>query len=142
LDTTIRKQKYNLNKTWTLLHIETCCNWYHGISFFLNYDSERTMNWTKNEYIPSFYLKIHMKMFLSLFFFISSDVSISTLFFWRWIYAPGATAMRRAMQLLRWRSDTIAKSLLFCCVATIVFSSYCLVILIFVNIFLVTIKCR
>jgi hypothetical protein len=33
----------------------------------------------------------------------------------------GATAMRRAMKLLRWRSDTIAKSLLFCRVATIVF---------------------
>jgi hypothetical protein len=38
--------------------------------------------------------------------------------------------MRRAMKLLRWRSDTIAKSLLFCRVATIVFSSCCLVILI------------
>ena len=32
--------------------------------------------------------------------------------------------------MLRWRSDTIAKSLLFCRVATIVFSSGCLVILI------------
>jgi len=40
------------------------------------------------------------------------------------------TAVRRAMKLLRWRSDTIAKSLLFCRVATIVFSSCCLVILI------------
>jgi hypothetical protein len=38
--------------------------------------------------------------------------------------------MRQAIQLLRWRSDTIAKSLLFCRVATIVFSSCCLVILI------------
>ena len=38
--------------------------------------------------------------------------------------------MRRAMPLLRWRNDTIAKSLLFCRVATIVFSSCCLVILI------------
>jgi hypothetical protein len=38
--------------------------------------------------------------------------------------------MRRTMKLLRWRSDTIAKSLLFCRVATIVFSSCCLVILI------------
>ena len=34
------------------------------------------------------------------------------------------------MKLLRWRSDTIVKSLLFCRVATIVFSSCCLVILI------------
>ena len=51
-------------------------------------------------------------------------------YFLRWIYTPGATAMRRAMKLLRWRSDTIAKSLLFCRVATIVFSSCCLVILI------------
>ena len=34
------------------------------------------------------------------------------------------------IKLLRWRSDTIAKSLFFCCVATIAFSSYCLVILI------------
>ena len=48
----------------------------------------------------------------------------------RWIYTPNATAMRRAMPLLRWRNDTIAKSLLFCRVATIVFSSGCLVILI------------
>jgi hypothetical protein len=43
---------------------------------------------------------------------------------------PGATAMRRAIKLLRWRSDTIAKSLLFCRVATIVYSSCCLMILI------------
>jgi len=49
----------------------------------------------------------------------------------RWIYTPGATAMRRAMKLLLWRSDTIAKSLLFFChIATIIFSSCCLVILI------------
>ena len=48
----------------------------------------------------------------------------------KWIYTPGATAMRRAMQLLRWRSNTFAKSLLLCRVATIVFSSCCLVILI------------
>ena len=34
------------------------------------------------------------------------------------------------MKLLRWRSDTVVKSLLFCRVATIVFSSCCLVILI------------
>jgi hypothetical protein len=31
----------------------------------------------------------------------------------RWIYTPGATAMRRAMKLLLCWSDTIAKSLLF-----------------------------
>jgi hypothetical protein len=48
----------------------------------------------------------------------------------RWIYTQVATAMRQAITLLRWRSDTIAKSLLFCRVATIVFSSCCLVILI------------
>ena len=48
----------------------------------------------------------------------------------RWIYTPGVTAMRRAMQLLRWRSNTVAKSLLFCHVATIVFSACCLVIFI------------
>jgi hypothetical protein len=48
----------------------------------------------------------------------------------RWIYTPGATAMRRAMKLLRWRSNTVAESLHFCCAATIVFSSCCLLILI------------
>jgi hypothetical protein len=37
------------------------------------------------------------------------------------IYVLRVTAMGRAMKLLRWRSDTIAKSLLFCRVATIIF---------------------
>ena len=69
--------------------------------------------------------KIHMIVFRVL------DISLSLRYILlRWIYTPDATAMRQATQLLRWRSDTIAKSLLFCCVAAIVFSSCCLVILI------------